>query len=58
MQWNASNSGGGDGFDFTMNQGDVVQFSLKIDDRMGTQDEIFLGANGRHPRRNPFNIRH
>ena len=58
MQWNAANSGGGDGFDFAMNQGGVVQFSLKVDDQMATQDEIFLGANGRHPRRNPFNIRH
>ncbi len=57
MFWDASNSGGGEGFDFAMNQGDIAQFSLLIDGRMATRDEVFLGARGYHPFANPFKTR-
>lgn len=57
LLWDASNSGGGDGFDFALKQGDVVQFSLQIDGRMATQDEIYLGVRGLHPQQNPLWLR-
>ncbi len=56
MFWDTSNSGAGDGFDFAMQQGDVVQFSLWIDARMAMRDEVFLGARASHPWGNPFKI--
>jgi hypothetical protein len=52
--WNAYNPGGGDGFNFAINPGDVVTFSMLIDGRMASRNEIYLGANAFHPSTNPF----
>ncbi len=56
ITWNASNSGGGEGFDFTVTPNDVVQFTLRVDGRMASREEIFLGARAYHPSANPFSL--
>jgi hypothetical protein len=55
--WDIVNAGGGEGFDFALAAADTIRFSLTIDSRQATRNEIFLGRRGLHPADNPFALR-
>src|SRR5581483_11478427 len=46
-----------DGVNFTIRDGNRLRFNLKIDDKLAPTDQIFLGAQGRHPKHNPFVVK-
>jgi hypothetical protein len=46
-----------DGVNFNVRDGEHLRFNLKLDDRDIGTDHIFIGANGHHPKSNPFSIK-
>jgi hypothetical protein len=46
-----------DGVNFTIRGGERLRLSLKLDDKLAPTDQIFLGAKGVHPKKNPFTIK-
>jgi hypothetical protein len=46
-----------DGVNFTVNGGERLRLNLKLDGNLIPTDQIFLGAQGRHPRHNPFGVK-
>jgi opacity protein-like surface antigen len=46
-----------DGVNFTVRDGERLRFNLKLDDKQASTSDIFLGAQGRHPKHNPFRIK-
>lgn len=56
--WDAGNTGYTDGFDFALAaSADWLRFSLQIDGRPASLNQIFLGLRGAHPDDNPFVLR-
>ena len=46
-----------DGVNFTIRDGTKLHLNLKLDDKTAPTDQIFLGAKGKHPKKNPFSIK-
>jgi hypothetical protein len=46
-----------DGVNFTIRDGEKLRLNLKLDDKPAPTNQIFLGAHGGHPKKNPFRIR-
>ena len=46
-----------DGVNFTVRGGEKLHFNLKLDNKKASTNDIFLGAKGRHPKKNPFTIK-
>jgi hypothetical protein len=58
IAWDASNSGGGDGFELGVAQNSVVRLSMWIDGRPASGGEVFLGRTGAHPYSNTLMFRY
>lgn len=46
-----------DGVNFNVRDGGHIHLNVRLDDQPIATDSIFIGANGRHPRNNPFTIK-
>jgi hypothetical protein len=46
-----------DGVNFTVREGERLRLDLKLDDQPAATSQIFLGAQGKHPKHNPFSIK-
>ena len=46
-----------DGVNFTVRDGKKLHFNLKLDGKKAPTDQIFLGAQGKHPKKNPFTVK-
>lgn len=49
--------GATDGVNFRVRDGSRLRFSLRLDGDLISTDSIYLGANGIHPKSNPFTIK-
>ncbi len=45
-----------DGVNFRVNGGEHLRFNLHLDGKLIGTDDVYLGADGRHPASNPFTI--
>jgi hypothetical protein len=46
-----------DGVNFSIRGGTRLHLNLKLDDTTAPTNDIFLGAQGKHPRKNPFSVK-
>ena len=49
--------GATDGVRFTVKGGERMHLDLKLDDKPIDTNEIFLGPQGKHPKKNPFSLK-
>jgi hypothetical protein len=57
VSWDATASGGMDGFDFATRGATTLRLVFYIDGRLARRDQIFLGRGLQHPGGNPFALR-
>jgi hypothetical protein len=56
--WTANSRGGPEGFDILLSESaDWARFTLMIDGRLASTEQIFLGGRANHPGGNPFILR-
>ena len=46
-----------DGVNFSVRGSERLRLDLKLDDKPAPNEQVFLGARGRHPKHNPFTVR-